>query len=341
MQAGTMFDAVHMRRRDVIKALGATGAASSVSWPLRVRAQQPMPVIGILHGGAADAFSKQIAVLRQGLRDGGYIEGQNVAIEFRWADSRADLLPKLADDLVQRRVAVIVALGGNAPALAAKAATTTIPIVFNTGADPVRAGLVTSLNRPGGNVTGVSFLVEQLGSKMLGLLRELAPNATTFGLLINPKNPNASRQIADTQAAAQALRTQLQIVNAAQPGDLDKAFASLAERRVGGLVLGADPLFAGVGARIIELAAKHRIPTAYYRREYAEAGGLMSYGTSANESYSQVGAYVARILKGAKPHDLPVFQVVKFEFILNLKTAKALDLDVPPGLSARADEVIE
>ena len=176
---------------------------------------------------------------------------------------------------------------------------------------------------------------------MLGLLRELVPNATTFGLLINPKNPNASRQIADTQAAAKALRVRLQIVNAAQPGDFDKAFASLVEQRVGGLVLGADPLFAGVAARIIELAAKHRIPTAYYRREFTEAGGLMSYGTSALESYFQVGAYAARILKGTPPRDLPVFQVVKFEFVLNLKTAKALDLDVPPGLSARADDVIE
>ena len=268
-----------MQRREFITLLG--GAAAS--WPLVGHAQQPMPVIGILHGGAANAFSKQIAFMRQGLRDGGYVEGQNVTIEFRWADSRADLLPKLADDLIQRRVAVIVALGGNAPALAAKAATTTIPIVFNTGADPVRAGLVTSLNRPGGNVTGVSFLVEQLGSKMLGLLRELVPNATTFGLLINPKNPNASRQIADTQAAAKALRVRLQIVSAAQPDDIDKAFASLAEQRVGGLVLGGDPLFAGVAARIIELAAKHRIPTAYYRREFTEAGGLMSYGTSASE----------------------------------------------------------
>jgi putative ABC transport system substrate-binding protein len=329
-----------MKRRDAIRLLGAA-AASSVSWPAALRAQQSMPVIGILHSGSADAFSKQIAVLRKGLRDGGYIEGQDVAIEFRWANSRADILPKLADELVRRQVAVIVALGGNGPALAAKAATTTIPIVFVTGADPVRAGLVASLNRPGGNITGVSFLVEQLGSKMLGLLRELVTNTKTFGLLVNPSNPNTSRQIADTQAAAQTLGVQLQIVRAAQPADFDKAFATLVEQRVGGLVLSADPLFAGVAARIIALAAKHHIPTVYYRREFAEAGGLMSYGTSATESYSQAGAYAVRILKRALPRDLPVFQVVKFEFVLNLKTAKALNLDVPPVLSARADEVIE
>ena len=329
-----------MRRRDVVKLTTAV-AAASLLWPSVVGAQQSIPVIGIVHSGAAAAFTKQIAALRQGLKDGGYIEGQNVAIEFRWANSRADLLPKLVDDLVRRNVAVIVTLGGNGPALAAKAATTTIPIVFVTGADPVRAGLVASLNRPGGNITGVSFLVEQLGSKMLGLLRELIPKAKTFGLLVNPSNPNTSRQIANTRAAALALHVQLQLGNAAQPADFDKAFASFVAQGVEGLVLGADPLFAGVSGRIIELAAKHRIPTVYYRREFAEAGGLMSYGTSAAESYSRAGAYAARILKGAMPRDLPVFQVVKFEFVLNLKTAKALNLDVPPVFSARADEVIE
>jgi putative ABC transport system substrate-binding protein len=329
-----------MRRRDVVK-LTAAVVAILVLWPPAVRAQQSMPVIGIVHSGVANAFTKQIAALRQGLKDGGYVEGQNVAIEYRWANSRADVLPKLVDDLIRRQVAVIVTLGGNGPALAAKAATKAVPIVFVTGADPVRAGLVASLNRPGGNVTGISFLVEQLGSKMLGLLHELVPNARTFGLLVNPNNPNAPRQIADTQAAAQTLGVQLHIVNAARPADFDKAFVTLAERRVGGLVLGADPLFAGVAARIIALAAKHRIPTAYYRRQFADAGGLMSYGTSATEAYSRVGGYVARILKGAMPRDLPVFQVVKFEFVLNLKTAKALALEVPLGLSARADEVIE
>jgi putative ABC transport system substrate-binding protein len=326
-----------MRRREFLSLL-----AGATAWPLAARAQQTAtPVIGVLHSGSAAAFSKEIAVLRQSLEVGGYVEGQNVAFEFRWANSRVDLLPALVDELLRRQVSVIMALGGNAPALAAKAATTTIPIVFITGADPVRAGLVASLNRPGGNVTGVSFLLEQLGSKMLGLLHELVPNDKTFGLLVNPSNPNTSQQIADTQAAALALNVQLHVVNAAQPADFGKVFSSLAEKRVGGLVLGADPLFAGVAVRIIELAAKYRMPTVYYRREYADAGGLMSYGTSATESWSLAGAYAARILKGAEPRDLPVFQVVKFEFILNLKTAKALGLTVPPMLLARADAVIE
>jgi putative ABC transport system substrate-binding protein len=282
-----------------------------------------------------------MAAFHRGLKDAGYIEGQNVALEFRWGNSRPDVLPQLANDLVQMRPAVIVTMGGNAPVLAAKAATTTIPIVFNTGADPVRAGLVSSLNRPGANVTGVSFLVEQLGSKMLGLLHELVPNATKLGYLVNPANPNTPRQVADTQAAAQTLSVGLEIVNASQPGDLEKAFASLTERRVGGLVLSADPLFGSVSTRVIEKAAIHRMPTIYYRREFADEGGLMSYGTSATEAYSQTAIYAGRILKGADPRELPVFQVLKFELVLNLKTAKALNLEFPPGLSARADQVIE
>jgi putative ABC transport system substrate-binding protein len=329
-----------MRRRDAIQLMGVA-VASSLSTPFAAYAQQSMPVIGLVHSGSAAAFSKQIMALRQGLKDGGYVEGQNIAIEFRWANSRANLVPKLVDDLVRRNVAVIVTLGGNGPALAAKAATKTIPVVFVTGADPVRAGLVASLNRPGKNVTGVSFLVEQLGSKMLGLLHELIPNAKKFGLLVNPGNPNTSRQITNTREAAQALHVELQVANASQPADFDKAFASFARQGIDGLVLSADPLFADVSRRIIDLAAKHRIPTVYYRREFAEAGGLMSYGTSATESYSRAGGYVARILKGTMPRDLPVYQVVKFEFVLNLKTAKALNLDVPPVFSARADEVIE
>jgi putative ABC transport system substrate-binding protein len=325
-----------VRRRDVIAGLGV-----AVAGPLVGRAQQPMPLVGVLHSGAAAGFSSEMASFKQGLKDAGYIEGQNVALEFRWGNSRPDVLPQLANDLVQKRAAVIVTMGGNAPVLAAKAATATIPIVFNTGADPVRAGLVASLNRPGGNVTGVSFLVEQLGSKMLGLLHELVPNATRLGYLVNPRNPNTPRQVADTQAAAQTLGVELDIVNASQPGDLEKAFATLTERRVSGLVLSADPLFGSVSTRIIEKAAAHRIPTIYYRREFAEEGGLMSYGTSAAESYSQAGHYAGRILKGADPRELPVFQVLKFELVLNLKTAKALNLEFPPGLSARADQVIE
>lgn len=329
-----------MTRREVVRLAGAV-AAASLLWSPAVGAQQARPTIGVVHIGAANAFTKQMAALRQGLKDSGYVDGQNVAIEYRWANSHASVLPRLVDDLVRRKVAVILTLGGNGPALAAKAATKTIPILFITGADPVRAGLVNSLSRPDGNLTGISFLVEQLGSKMLGLLHELVPSAKAVGLLVNPNNPNAARQVADTRAAAQTLGLQLHIVNAARPEDLDSAFATLSERQVGGLVLGADPLFAGSADRIIALAAKRRIPTVYYRRQFVDLGGLMSYGTSATEAYSRVGAYAARILQGARPRDLPVFQVVKFEFVLNLKTAKALGLDIPPALSARADEVIE
>jgi ABC-type uncharacterized transport system substrate-binding protein len=278
--------------------------------------------------------------MRQTLRDSGRVEGENIAFEFRWANGRTDLLPDLVHDLVQRKVAVIVALGGNAPALAAKAATATIPIVFNTGADPVRSGLVSSLNRPGGNVTGISFLVEQVTSKLLGLLHELLPHATTFGLLVNSTNPNVQRDCRYSSRGKVSC-VQIQVVKIGQPRELEGAFTSLAGQRVSGLVVGADPLFTDVAAQIIDLAAKYRIPTAYWRRRSPEAGGLMSYGTSATEAYSRVGAYVARIMDGAKPGDLPVFEVVQFEFVLNLKAAEALDLSVPSSMVFRADEVIE
>jgi putative ABC transport system substrate-binding protein len=305
------------------------------------RAQQPVPVIDFLHSASADAFVRQVAVFQQGLRDNGYVEGQNLVIEYRWADGRSDRLATLAADLVRRDVAVIAALGGNNPTLAARAATRTIPIVFNTGADPVRSGLVPSLSRPGGNVTGVSFLVEELGAKTLGLLHELVPKAMVIGVLINPSNPEAEREIMMMQEAARTLGLRLEIIRSATANEIDNAFPILLERRVGALIVIADPFFGSRTAQLVELAARDRIPTAYYRREYAEAGGLMSYGTSANEAYRQVGNYVARILKGTKPAELPVYQVVKFEFLINLKTAKALGLEVPPGLSARADEVIE
>ena len=305
------------------------------------RAQQPVPVIDFLHSASADAFVRQVAVFQQGLRDNGYVEGQNLVIEYRWADGRSDRLATLAADLVRRDVAVIAALGGNNPTLAARAATRTIPIVFNTGADPVRSGLVPSLSRPGGNVTGVSFLVEELGAKTLGLLHELVPKAMVIGVLINPSNPEAERETMMMQEAARTLGLRLEIIRSATANEIDNAFPILLERRVGALIVIADPFFGSRTAQLVELAARDRIPTAYYRREYAEAGGLMSYGTSANEAYRQVGNYVARILKGTKPAELPVYQVVKFEFLINLKTAKALGLEVPPGLSARADEVIE
>jgi putative ABC transport system substrate-binding protein len=330
-----------MRRRDFLGVL-APAIVVTAGWPVRVPAQQAsLPVIGILHSGAAHAFKKEISVLLQGLKDGGYTVGQNVEIEYRWAESRPDTLPRLAADLVHRRVAVILAIGGNAPALAAKAATRSIPVVFNTGADPVRAGLVKSMNRPEGNVTGVSFLVEQTGGKVLGLLREVVPAAGTLGFLINPRNPNAAAQVADAQGAAQALRVHLRVIEVAQAADLESAFQSMVDGRIGGLSIGADTLFASAAPQIIALAAQHRIPLAYYRREFAEAGALMGYGPSVAESYAQAGVYAARILKGARPQDLPVFQVVRFEFVLNLKTAKMLNLDIPPGLSARADAIVE
>jgi putative ABC transport system substrate-binding protein len=327
-----------MRRRDFIALI----AAAAATQPRAAGAQQPeMPVVGYLHLASADAFARQLVAFRQGLEDNGYVEGKNFKIEYRWADGRSDRLPAFAADLVARRVSVIAALGGNNPTLAARAETQTIPIVFNTGADPIRSGLVSSMSRPGGNVTGVSFLVEELGAKILGLLHELVPKATVIGLLTNPSNPEAEREAAATQEAARSLGLRLQIIRAGTANEIDKAFAIASEPGVGALIVTADPFFGNRSTQLVDLAARYRIPTAYYRREFADAGGLMSYGTSASEAYRQVGNYVARILKGAKPADLPIYQVVKFEFVINLKTANVLGLDVPPGLSARADDVIE
>jgi ABC-type uncharacterized transport system substrate-binding protein len=326
-----------VRRREFITLVGGATA-----WPLAARAQQsPMPVIGLLHLGSADAYVRQMAAFRQGLQGNGYVEAQNVKIEYRWADGRTDRLPAFAADLVARQASVIAALGGNNPTLAAKVATQTIPIVFITGADPVKSGLVPSLSRPGGNVTGVSFLIEELGVKTLGLLHELVPKAAVIGVLANPNNPEAEREAAATQDAARTLGLQLQIVGAGAASELDKAFQDLIERKVGALIVLADPFFTIRSTQLIDLTARHRIPTAYYSRGFPDAGGLMSYGTSGDEAYRQVGNYVARILNGARPADLPVYQVVKFEFVINLKTAKVLGLGVPPDLSARADDVIE
>jgi putative ABC transport system substrate-binding protein len=326
-----------MKRRDFLGALGGAVAA----WPSAARAQPAIPVIGVLHSGTASAFVQEIDAFLRGLRSGGFVPGQNLAAEYRWAEGRQDRLPELAADLVRKSVAVIAALGGNAPALAVKSATTTIPIVFNTGADPVAAGLVQSYNRPGGNVTGVSFLVEQLGEKGLALLHELLPDRRSIGLLTNPRNPGAAQQIASVRDAAAKLGLTLEVVGAATSPELDQAFEALTARKAGALVMSADPLFGSARERIITLAARHRIPTMYYRREFAALGGLISYGTSANEAYSEVGEYVSRILKGARPADLPVSQVVKFELVINLKTARSLGIDIAPALSARADEIIE
>jgi ABC-type uncharacterized transport system substrate-binding protein len=327
-----------MKRREFITLLG--GAAAG--WPLAVRAQQPpMPVIGFLHSGTAAPFEAQLVAFQQGLKDGGYVVGQNVAIEYRWAEGKVDRLPELAADLVRRRVSVIAAVGGPPSNLAAKNATTTIPVVFNTGADPVKMGLVTNVRQLGGNVTGISFFSEELGTKALSLLRDLVPGAKTFGLMVNPNNPETLRRSADAMAAARALGLTMEVVHAATPPDIDKAFDSLSERRVGALLLGADAFYGGRVQQFVSLAARHKLPAMYYRREFAEAGGLASYGASVTDAYRQAGVYVARVLKGEKPGELPVMQAAKFEFVLNLKTARALGIDVPMAFSAAADEIIE
>jgi putative ABC transport system substrate-binding protein len=281
-----------------------------------------------------------VAAFRQGLKETGYIEGQNVAIEYRWAEGQFDRLPAMAADLVRRNATVIAALGPPA-ALAAKAATSTIPIVFVTGSDPVQAGLVASLNRPGGNVTGVYLLLIGLEGKRLGLLRDLVPHVKLTGLLINPRSPDSEAQSRALQAAARGVGQQILVVEAGSDGEFDAAFAALAQRQAGALVVAADIFFTARRERIVALVARLAIPAIYELREFAVAGGLMSYGTSLLDGYYQNGVYVGRILKGAKASDLPVLQSTKFEFVINLKTAKALGLEVPPGLSATADEVIE
>lgn len=325
-----------MKRREFI--LLAAGTLVTVA--VAAHAQPTMPVIGILHFGSAGAFSAQLEFLRQGLKENGYSEGQNVAIEYRWAEGRPDRLPELAADLVRQHVAVIASMGGTNSALAAKAATTTVPIVFLTGGDPVSLGLVNRLNRPEANVTGITFVVEDLGGKDLGLLHELLPAAKGIGFLVNPDNPNASKQIENLQEAARALGLELQTLKARNTSDLEKSFDS-AEHSTGAILVGADPYFGTHVDQIVEFAGRHRVPTVYYRREFADAGGLMSYGTSNSDAWRQVGIYIARILKGAKPGDLPVMRSTKFELVINLKTAKELGLEVPAQLLARADDVIE
>ena len=326
-----------MRRREFITVLGGVAA-----WPLTARAQQqPTPVVGFMHPGSPEAFSTHLGFLRQGLKENGYLEGKNVAIEHRWAEDQSGHLPELAADLVRRKVDVIAALGGTNSVLAAKAATRTIPIVFMTGGDPVKLRVVNSLNRPEANVTGITNIFEDLGAKDIGLLHELIPGAKSVGFLINADNPNASQQTKDLQEAARLLRLELQPFRAKNERELQEAFDTVAERALGAMLVGADPYFGGNVNQIVRLAADHRIPTVYYRREFADAGGLMSYGSSTSEAWRQVGVYIARILKGAKPGDLPVMQSTKFELVINLKTAKALGLEIPPQLLARADEVIE
>jgi putative ABC transport system substrate-binding protein len=327
-----------MKRREFITLLGS----AAVAWPLGVRAQQrAFPVIGLLSSRSPAVDTSLIAVIRQGLNESGLVEGQNVALDYRWADGQYDRLAALAADLVHRQVAVIVTMGGEVSALAAKAASATIPIVFAAGADPVRSGLVTSVHRPGGNITGVSTLIFELEPKRLGLMRELRPNATTIAVLVDPNSPNAEMQVNDIQAAARGVGGEITILNASTIRDIDAAFVRLVEMRADALLVVANPIFFNRTAQLVVLAARHAIPTLYSRREFTAAGGLMSYGPNINDSYRLLGVYAARILKGEKPGDLPIQLPTKFELVINLSTAKALGLDVPPTLLARADEVIE
>ena len=325
-----------MRRRSFVTLLGG-----AVAWPLAVRAQQPaMPVIGYLHAGSPGPFVPLMAVFRQSLAEAGYVEGRDVAIEYRWAEGQYDRLPAMAAELVRRRVAVIVASPIPA-AVAAKSATTTIPIVFYVGGDPVELGLVASLNRPGGNATGVNYFVAELGSKQLELLHELLPTAVRVGLMVNPTNENVEGSTKDVTAAAATMGLQIDIVQASDSREIEAAFATLVRNRADALVIGADPFFTSRRLQLATLATRHAIPAITGNREFVEAGGLMSYGTSLTEAQRQLGAYTGRILKGAKPNELPVAQSIKFELVINLPTARALGLEVPPTLLARADEVIE
>jgi putative ABC transport system substrate-binding protein len=324
-----------MKRRAFVAGLGG-----AVVWPLVARAQPALPVIGFLHGASPDGFPPPyLAAFRQGLKDAGYVEGRNVAIEYEWAEGHYDRLPALAADLVNRQVAAIVATA-DPSALAAKAATATIPIVFFSGSDPVKLGLVADLNRPGGNVTGVSILSFTLLTKQLELICELVPTAATVAFLANPNNSNTVDRTRELQEIAGAVGRQLQVVTAATEAELEPAFAAV-QRHAGALLVPPDPFFTGYREQLLALAARHAIPTCYPFREYASAGGLMSYGANLIDVYRLVGSYTGRILKGEKPADLPVQQTVKVELIINMKTAKTLGLTIPLPLLGRADEVIE
>jgi putative tryptophan/tyrosine transport system substrate-binding protein len=330
--------ATPMRRREFVTLLGTSAAA----WPLAAGAQQPaMPVVGFLSPGAPEARAHLVAAFRKGLSETGYVEGRNVAIEYRWAQNELDRLPELAADLVRRRVAVIATPGGGPNALAAKAATTTIPIVFRTGADPVQLGYVASLNRPGGNVTGVNALTAEVITKRIGLLHELLPRATRFAALLNPNDPNAELVSKDLGAGAAAVGRRLELFTATNIREIDVAFANLVQTRPDALVIVPQGLLINRRLQIVTLATRHALPAIYPSREFAEIGGLMSYGSSPTDQFRQAGVYTGRILKGEKPADMPVLRASKFEFVINLLTAKAFGLDVPATLLARADEVIE
>jgi ABC-type uncharacterized transport system substrate-binding protein len=330
-----------MQRREFIALLGG----ATVAWPFTAHSQRAsVPVVGVLHTGSPEMFAVPMIALRKGLSEAGFVESQSVAIEYRWAHNDRSRLPELLADLIRRQVAVIAIPTNTTAALAAKAATTTIPVVFGVATDPVKAGLVQSLNRPGGNVTGIAGLISQLGAKRLGLLHELLPNATRFSVLVSPNNPVAnSTFVKDVQSAAAAVAKQVVVVvttgNASR--DIDGAFAKIVKMRIEALLVGANSVWAPRRAQFATLAARHKLPAIYPAREFVDAGGLMSYGPNIADRYRQVGIYVGKILKGAKPADLPVMQAAKFELIINLSTAKALDLTIPPTLLGTADEVIE
>jgi putative ABC transport system substrate-binding protein len=325
-----------MKRREVITLLG--GAAA---WPVGARAQQPrLPVIGFLNSASPEGYAPYAAAFRQGLKEAGYVDGENVTIEYRWAEGRYERLPTQAADLVRRQVSVIAAT--STPAIpAAKEATSTIPIVFTTGADPVTLGFVASLNKPGGNVTGVNFFTAELGSKQAELLHELIPAAARVGLLVNPNYPPTDAMTRDTTAAASAIGFHIDVMQATDSREIEAAFGALVRNRVDALLVGSDSFFVSRRLQIATLATRHAIPVVYPVRDFAEAGGLMSYGASQTEAYRQAGIYTGKVLKGTKPADLPVMQSTKFELVINLPTARAIGLEIPPMLLARADDVIE
>jgi putative ABC transport system substrate-binding protein len=327
-----------MRRRQFITLIGGM----AIAWPVAARGQQPpLPVIGFLSSASAEPYKPFVSAYRSGLKESGFVEGQNIAIEFRWAEGHYDRLASLAAELVRRPVTVIAASGGLPSVSAAKAATATIPIVFTLGSDPVKFGIVASLNRPGGNITGVSLLAYLLDAKRVELLHELVPSAKVFTMLVNPKNTQVEAQLTDFQASTRSLGLAQIILEASTERDIDTAFTTLVQQRGNALVVSADPFFLSKRDQIIALAAHHMVPSIYEWREFANAGGLISYGVSLKDAYRQAGVYAARILKGEKPFDLPVVQPTKFELVINLKTARALGILVPQSLQVAADEVIE
>jgi putative ABC transport system substrate-binding protein len=328
--------AIDIGRRKFI----ATLSGATVAWPLIARAQQPMPVVGVLHSASREAFTNVMAAFRGGLAETGYNEGENALVEYRWADNQNDRLPALVSDLITRQVAVIAA-GGPAAAQAAKVATSTIPVVFAIGADPIRLGLVTSLNRPSANVTGVSFLINVLAPKQLEILHQLVPNAKSIGVLVNPENPYVGVDTNDIQEAARSLDLEVILINARNEADIEAAFAMLASKGAGGLVVVSDATMFDHRALIATLAARRAVPTIYPLRDFVTAGGMVSYGSSVTDAFRLQGVFVGQILKGAKPADLPIQQSTKIELVINLKAAAALGLTIPLPLLGRADEVIE